>query len=167
MKKLMNFSLLNNKVVNLSTEVCEMVKLRELRIEGQAIWELPEGMKDLCELRVLSLDNNKFKRIPAVVRHYTKLYHFSIAGNEVTGVSDDFFENLLDLEVLGLNNNQLTSLPKSICNLKKLRKLAYENNPGLRLPEWIEVVSSMIESVLSVSIVTTKKKDSLMASFLK
>jgi Leucine-rich repeat (LRR) protein len=74
MKKLVNFSLINNKINNLSLEVSEMTKLKYLRIEGQNISELPKEMAYLTDLRTLSLNSNKFKRVPDAIRSYTKLY---------------------------------------------------------------------------------------------
>lgn len=41
MKKLVNFSLVNNRLNRVAHELCEMEKLRYLKIEGQNIDSLP------------------------------------------------------------------------------------------------------------------------------
>ena len=60
-----------------------MVRLKHLKIERQHIAELPMEMQDLVELRTLSLNHNKFKRVPDLIRCYSKLYHFTMSNNEI------------------------------------------------------------------------------------
>lgn len=60
-----------------------MTKLKYLRIEGQKITELPVGMRELKELRTISLNNNCFKKIPDILTYYEKLYDLSIKDNQI------------------------------------------------------------------------------------
>ncbi len=58
-----------------------MVFLKYLRIEGQQINKLPKGMELLTELRTISIDRNKFKEIPIVLKELPKLYSLSVQKN--------------------------------------------------------------------------------------
>lgn len=60
MKRMETFSLINNGLSALSREITEMTHIKYLRIEGQNITLLPQGINNLQELRTISLDNNKF-----------------------------------------------------------------------------------------------------------
>jgi Leucine-rich repeat (LRR) protein len=47
MKKLETFSLINNNLSALSREMTEMTNIKYLKIEGQNISQLPQGMENL------------------------------------------------------------------------------------------------------------------------
>jgi len=63
--------------------------VRELKIEGQNISSLPEGMENLTKLRTLSLNKNKFKTIPPQIKHYSKLYLLTITDNLLEIIDDN------------------------------------------------------------------------------
>lgn len=86
-------------------------------------------MRDLTDLRTLSLDNNKFKQLPAAVLCYSKLHSLSLKKNLLEGLPDDMFLKLPEIEKFQVDNNNLNALPSSLRTLKKLKKVTYTWNP--------------------------------------
>jgi Leucine-rich repeat (LRR) protein len=86
-------------------------------------------MKQLTDLRTLSLNDNKFQQLPDAVLCYSKLYSFSIKKNQLSSLPDEMFAKLPELETIAFDNNKLQSLPYSLKSLRKLKKVTYLNNP--------------------------------------
>ena len=74
-----------------------MTQIRELRIEGQNISSLPEGMENLVDIRTLSLNNNKFAAVPPQIKSYSRLFSFTIKDNLLESIDDDLISYLPEL----------------------------------------------------------------------
>jgi|GEM_PF-1288673 len=111
--------------------IFDRADLRELDLSGNELdGALPAEVKQLQELRVLSIANNSFTGLPAEVGQLTKL------------------------EVLDLSSNPITGLPHELGNLQNLRFLDLratqysEYDLGIireRLPADVEILTSDIE----------------------
>lgn len=95
--------------------------------------------------RVLDLNNNSVKEVPARISHLSSLQKLLLNGN---GIEDTFLnwegiESLKSLIVLSLNENQLTILPSNIGALKSLKQLHIANNKLASLPSEIGLLTSL------------------------
>ena len=55
-----------------------MKNIRELRLEGQNLSEIPESLTALGNLRDLSLKDNKLVKFPSIVLKFPKLYSLNL-----------------------------------------------------------------------------------------
>ena len=91
---------------------------------------MPDALKNLTNLRTLSLNNNKLVEFPEVVLKLSKLYSLKLKNTQLTKLPDDLIKYLPDLEELDIEKNELTTLPLSIASSKKLteKKFKYDKD---------------------------------------
>lgn len=146
-----NYLNFNYMDVEITPALGVLAKTRNLFIEYNSLKELPSTIGDMKSLRNLNISNNsKLTIIPDSIRNLTELRNLSLSCNSLTQIPD-IFDNLPHLEYLYLPYNSVSQLPNSlqylhnlvsldlnfnaltdiriICNLTELRKLAlYANN---------------------------------------
>lgn len=95
--------------------------------------------------RVLDLNNNSVKEVPAIISQFSSLQKLLLNGN---GIEDQFLswegiESLKSLLVLSLNENRLTVLPSNIGALKSLKQLHIAKNKLTALPTEIGLLTAL------------------------
>lgn len=132
------------EIPSISSSFAKAVKILDL--SSNKIKNL-KGISQFTNLRVLKLDNNIIKNIPALIKKLTNLEELSIANNHLKNLENlDTLPNLkflnlesnlirditalkalINLEFLNLDNNYLNSI-ELLGDLKNLKKLILSNN---------------------------------------
>lgn len=111
---LTHIDLRNNKLGRLPDEICDLILLRELRIDYNFLHKLPFGMFRLMHLQYLSASQNYLKVIPQQLLHQdSKLEYLHLNDNQIRNVSCKI-GNLKKLKSLILHHNQITEMPLSL-----------------------------------------------------
>lgn len=99
-----------------------------LKLGGEKITSLPEGIGNLTNLVELVLVHNQLTSLPDSIGNLTNLKELHLNNNQLTSLPESIGK-LTNLEKLVLHNNKLKTLPNSIGNLKKLERLDLVGNP--------------------------------------
>ncbi len=99
-----------------------------LNLSGQGLTKAPNYIFARTDIEELNLSNNALDgSLQAEVRNLQNLKVLNLSNNKFTGVPAEVGQ-LKNLEVLNLSNNQLTGLPYELGNLSKLRLLDVSGN---------------------------------------
>jgi len=117
----------------LEAHLVHLIPLTSLDISGQYFYSIPVQIAMLTNLKQLSLDDNQTLKIPPVIpQKLQQLEKFSIKGNELVTLPENF-ENLTSLTDLDFTNNNLKILPP-MSRLTNLTQLSVRQNKLKRLP---------------------------------
>ena len=112
--------------------------VEKLFLDKNSIGTLPSGFfRPLCNLSVLSLEQNKLSAIPECVFELTELKELNLSYNGITEIPEGIGK-LGKLRVLNLFANRVTVVPSAVCGMKSLVELDLDCNdivevpPGLR-----------------------------------
>lgn len=94
-------------------------KLEHLEIHSQRLKELPSGIFELPNLKVLKLKNVPIEIFPEVVGHFCGIEQVMMIGGMLTEVTPSI-SKLTKLFHLNLSSNKLQSLPTLPLSLKRL-----------------------------------------------
>lgn len=133
-------------------------RLTLLNLAHNQLTSLPPWLRNLPNLQILFLLNNRFMQVPDIVCRLSSLTMLSfkenqlkgilearmlppnltwliLTSNQLTGLSDDFPERCCFVRKLMLSNNQLDSLPISFgVHMKRLELLRLANNHFQKMP---------------------------------
>ena len=99
-----------------------------LNLSGQGLTKAPAYIFDRTDIQELNLSNNSLDgALQAEIRQLQNLKVLNLSNNKFTGVPAEVGQ-LKNLEVLDLSNNQLTGLPYELGNLSKLKLLDVSGN---------------------------------------
>lgn len=99
-----------------------------LNLSGQGLTKAPGYIFSQTGIEELNLSNNALDgSLQAEVRQLQNLKILNLSNNKFTGVPAEIGQ-LKNLEVLNLSNNQLTGLPYELGNLSKLKLLDLSGN---------------------------------------
>ncbi|MGI4858441.1 MAG: NEL-type E3 ubiquitin ligase domain-containing protein [Janthinobacterium lividum] len=115
--------------------------LQELRLNGNRLTDLPEGIGQLQRLRRLSLNENQLSRLPDAIGELHALRSLRIADNELSMLPESV-GRLQQLESLVADGCLLASLPPGIGLLTHLRELELEDNLLTSLPGGLAALPS-------------------------
>ncbi len=130
--------------------------VKEIRLQGNALHEMPLQLAKLTRLQTLlagnnqisifpmqlcqlpcltalSLEDNKLASLPVEIGRLVRLKVVNMDNNFLSSLPSTFFQ-LTNLEELSLANNKLEIISSDIGKLKKLRKLNMANNKIRALP---------------------------------
>jgi hypothetical protein len=108
--------------------------LKKLDLSGNSLGDLPMAMEILApSLEILFLSGNKFTKLPDVIKKLTKLRVLSMRDNFLTELSTDGLP-VSSLVWLILTNNQIARIYPNIKDLKLLRKLMLSHNSLSEIP---------------------------------
>lgn len=131
----------------------KLTALRWLYLSHSNLTTIPESVRRVKSLEVLTLNNNVIEELPKSIGDLEKLIWLILNDNEIKKLPDSI-GNLQLLEELNVNHNQLTELPKSIGNLKSLKKLFLKNNRLESLPDTISGMESLVQLALNSNLLS-------------
>ena len=117
-------------------------------ISNPGIYQLPAGIGNLTELRILTLNDNDLTRLPEELFNAKKLVKLEVKNNNLL-VLPKGLKALKRLQELDLRNNELVELPSQVGHLKSLVKLQLWGNELSKIPEEIGYLSSLRELYLT------------------
>lgn len=98
-----------------------------LSFKSNRLTEIPEGRLN-TRITWLILTDNKLKALPRDIGSLHGLRKFMCTGNELESLPDDIV-NCRSLELVRMADNKLTSLPEGFLDLPKLAWVALSGNP--------------------------------------
>lgn len=100
----------------------------KLNLSKRGLEKVPPYVFALTKLEELDLSGNSLEgALPAEIRQLVNLKILDVSNNKMTGVPAEIGQ-LNNLETLDLSGNQLTGLPYELGNLKKLQILNLTGN---------------------------------------
>ena len=104
-----------------------------LDLSGLALTAVPNSLRKVSNVELLSLHHNKIKEIPSWIDELSGLKALAIGRNPLTALPSTIGK-LRKLIFLNIENCQLEKLPRTLSRLP-LRDLYVANNPNLELPQ--------------------------------
>jgi len=105
-----------------------LTQLREVQIQINKIKKLPDSFCDLINLRVLYAHSNEITELPNSFGKLINLKFINLAWNRISELPDSFC-NLINLQELDIKSNKLKKLPKDFKKLVSLTNLDISYNP--------------------------------------
>ena len=122
-------------------ERLEKLKMENIKIKGEPMWELPKSLFDIKDKNTLKMINVQDNMLPATEINKLSMFQW--------------------LEILNIQNNWFDVFPTEIYNLINLRTLyIWITEINWELPEWIDKLSDL-ESLVIIDCRITKLPDSL------
>lgn len=125
----------NQGLRNLTPEIFEHVFLKELRIEGNLLKEVPVEISELEYLEVLNASNNKLMKVPVDLCKCKNLKYLDLSDNLLSSIPLEL-GNLYQIEHLDLDRNPLIEPFSSIYRQRGgIGLLAFCRDNNLVYPE--------------------------------
>jgi len=137
-----DLSLGNMGLTELPESLREVTQLRFLTLEENHLTTLPEWIGDFGELQLLELTNNEIAALPKSFIRLKQLSALHLRGCRLSSLPDGF-EDLEQLWTLDLGNNELGHFPEVLRKLKNLTTLYIFGNGLKAVPEWINELESL------------------------
>lgn len=112
----------------------ELAKIKVLDLQGEGIKILPAEISYLTNLEKLDLSNNDMQVFPDQLAKLDKLQWLNLNDNNLTEFPE-VLTKIPNLKVLSLNHNQLKVIPNTIGNLTQLDTLLVDANQLKTLPK--------------------------------
>ena len=113
-----------------TSDLEELAGLRTLDLSDNALNDLP-SLSSLPRLERLLLSGNALAEVPEGLRSLERLLDLNLSANALSELPSDAFDGLSALRVLRLDGNQLATLPDGLFEgLSSLRLLRLDDNPG-------------------------------------
>ncbi|KAJ1295346.1 hypothetical protein BS78_01G216600 [Paspalum vaginatum] len=113
LRKLLNLSLSENRMISLPSTLGSLTSLRELRVANNSLDSLPIEIGLLKHLEILIASNNRITSLPSSIGDCESLIEVDLSSNLLTELPEAF-GSLYKLKVLHIRNNGLTSLPAKL-----------------------------------------------------
>ncbi|XP_041867210.1 toll-like receptor 13 [Melanotaenia boesemani] len=152
MPTLRRLELFYNHLGNLTLQLSPCSDLRELDLSLTTITELPKGsIQSMKKLHALSLESNLLTKVPDDIRTLASLEILSMMDNLISDLTCEDFVNTTNLTKLSLNTNHIAKLNRcAFENLTNLKILDLSNNLLWRLDGTFKTTLQKLE-VLDIS----------------
>ncbi len=111
-----------------------LVNLLYLSVSGNKITKIKK-LDNLVNLEELYLDNNQITEIKGLY-NLVNLKYLSLSENKITEIKN--IDNLVNLLYININSNQIIELPLSLCTLRNITMIDFNNNPIEYIPLPVE-----------------------------
>ncbi|XP_054716280.1 E3 ubiquitin-protein ligase LRSAM1-like [Uloborus diversus] len=124
----------------------DLNQLLVLNLKDNKIASLPEDFSYLASLQELNLENNRLKKLPISFSRLANLRCLNLKNNKLTAFPEQIC-SLTSLEDLNLLcNSKIKLLPQAICNLHQLKSFDIDTNSILYPPN--EVCNNGLECIM-------------------
>lgn len=130
--KLIKLDLSYNHIVEIPSQIGEMIMLKELYASFNKITSVPPEIGRLKRLKKLYLNSNKIKTIPSEIGQLENLEELLLNENSLQEIPPTI-EKMVNLRILKLTNNKLRTLPYTIADLLTLETIDCANNHHLEI----------------------------------
>lgn len=120
-----------------------------LSLADNAITKVEGDLRNFQALAYLHIDGNALQEMPEAIRDMTKLKTLTAAGNHMTAVSSGLGTNL-EVTYLDLGRNQLKGIPAVISGMKKMVHLDLRDNQISTLDSAVFCSSTTLQTVILV-----------------
>ena len=135
--------LYDNAIDRLPDSVCDLTRLRELRVGTNNLQVLPYCLGKLKRLRILSVSENRIEELPDALFYINGLQELYAEDNKLRKVPARIGNFADSLRVLSLGNNDIEKLPAEFTKLRKLERLGLYGNRLESLPENIDELQGL------------------------
>ncbi|XP_042896369.1 E3 ubiquitin-protein ligase LRSAM1 isoform X2 [Parasteatoda tepidariorum] len=113
--------------------MCRVFRKEALLLQTNQLTSLQNGgsLKDLSDLIVLNVHNNKLHSLPDEIGYLTHLQELNLEKNRLKKLPVSIGK-LTNLRSLNLKSNNLQSFPLAICSIQCLQSLDICNNPKIK-----------------------------------
>lgn len=123
----------HRKFRRLPARVCRLGHLEKLYACGNRLRNLPDGVSQLQELRILALDFNKIEDVPLAVCQLANLTRLYLGSNRLVCLPPEL-KNLRSLRCLWVESNYFQRFPRELYDLPHLKSLQIGDNRLKTLP---------------------------------
>ena len=147
-----------NSMLCLNRTLVDLIDLREIRLYGSELVEIPPKIGLLTNLKYIYSGYNLLTRIPKEIGLLTNLQGLYLENNLLTEIPSEI-GSLINLQKLLLYNNRLTEIPKEIGLLVKLRELHLDRNQLIKIPPEIGLLTNLEKLYLNDNKLTERPKE--------
>ncbi|WP_396169883.1 leucine-rich repeat domain-containing protein [Flavobacterium sp.] len=137
-EKVYNLNLSNQQNIAIPNEAwAKFINLERLSLKNDHLKEIPAGIGNLTNLKVLDLSGNDFTALPLSLRklnHLEELY-LNDEKNLFLDQNNQSLNLPMNLRILHLENDNLKNVPKEIYELEKLEELFLNDNNFNQIPQ--------------------------------
>ena len=119
--------LTNNKFINLSSELANLVNLVQLDVSNNLLIEIPDAFNNLSKMHTFKAKGNKLKTIPSF-KGCLALTYVDLSCNEIEDFSPIIDSDLNKLQNLELQHNEIREIPETVSKLSVVKTLDLQNN---------------------------------------
>ena len=126
-------SIENITIIDESMSSDDLIKISKfknvilLQLFKNNIFELPECICDLTELKILKISINYLTKLPISIDKLINLLHLDLSWNAISVLQPEIF-NLQNLCIFEITNNCLTTIPLDIAKLNEQLRVLYIGN---------------------------------------
>lgn len=131
--KLEGLLLVGNQFDHIPDVVRQLTSLRILTFDNNILTSLPTWIDELVNLEILYLAYNRITELPEIIKGLQKLKKLDLSYNRIQAI--DQLLSLKKLEHLALISNEISQVPAEIQQLVHLVRLNLRSNRIARLPE--------------------------------
>lgn len=124
---LVRLKLQDNAIQNIPSSISELKNLIYLDLRNNSISTLPESFSKLLNLKNLLISFNSFQEFPVEITNLSNLQNLWFSNSKVVSIPG-CISKLTNLELLDLRYNKITDVPDSVGDLVSLKKLWLYNN---------------------------------------
>lgn len=130
-------NLSNLQLFDLPDEIGRLTNLKVLWITDNKLKALPKGFKKLSNLKSLNLSKNRFAEFPIEITELSRLDLIDFSFNNLSDLPYQF-SNLKRINYIFFSNNKFNHFPICLRHLTAIEKLDISDNSIKEIPNWIE-----------------------------
>ncbi|RKP08577.1 hypothetical protein THASP1DRAFT_29625 [Thamnocephalis sphaerospora] len=148
---LRHLTIADNRLAEVPLVIAQLTRLETLDLSGNRLTSVTSfPFEDLARLRVLRLQRNKIRTLPARIGACEQLRELDVSDNEIESLPPDL-ANAAALEELRCVGNQLTEVPTAWRRMRAVKVMRLDKNrltkfPGELLRETPVVVVSISDN---------------------
>jgi Leucine-rich repeat (LRR) protein len=133
----------NNQLTEIKN-LDHLINLQQIYLYNNQITEI-KNLDNLINLKKINLSTNQITEIKGL-NTLTGLQNLNLNINKITEIKG--INALLNLQKIQLSTNKITELPLSLCNLRNINHIVYNNNPIEYIPlpvkRWLNLLNRRI-----------------------